>query len=784
MTTVVIAPYNVVNSPEVGGHFWVYMQYAQGLLNLGCEVYWLEGFRSTDDRLRDATQVADFLRRMERYGLGGKVILYVPRPRVGGIRYELIGMQQSKAKAAFQDAELLLNFDYAIAPALLSRFRRTALVDIDPGLLQFWMSTGQLSVPAHDVYFTTGETVGTLRAAFPDCGLPWVYVRPPVSLDLWPYVEDKSCQAFTTVSSWYGGQGRGEFVTDGKQVFYENNKRASFLDFAQLPHMTNQVLELALCLDEGDAGKTGQRAEQSKLGFGVPPGRSPHKHPYLGDPAERTVLERYGWKIRHTAEVAATPEYYQSYIQSSRGEFSCAKPSCMKFQNAWVSDRTLCYLSSGKPVVVQNTGPSAFLPSGRGMFRFDTLEEAVDALEAINADYRRHCRAAREIAETYFDSKQVAEKILNSALSREARPAHRQDGAARTEIRLSGPSFGNDETTRLMAKTLEEGVTRLRGRSVRVGALIREFFEDSSSFAAERLRVLLDEHEWLRVFLKDLNPQAQVETARVMRSPDPGSGRREMQMYRQILSRERFGTPELYAFRWEPERGIYWLFLEDAGSLWLNSTGDFDLWLAAARWAARFHAAARLLPESQTRFLPRFDDARYRQCAGSIREKLRDAGAEDRLLLEHALERYETVLGRFSELPVSVIHGEYFGKNVLVREGSPDHPLAVVDWESAVIGPCYLDLVSLTAGKWGARPEQKEALQRAYFDEYRTGTGQSLDWQSFRQDLGDLELYQALSWLGWWPNRHFSRHFGRWMKELERVMQECPHVTKTTDEHR
>src|SRR5437867_3203765 len=135
MTTVVIAPYNVVNSPDVGGHFWVYMQYAQGLLNLGCEVYWLEGFPSTDDRVRDGAVVADFLRRMEQYGLGGKVILYVPRPRVGGVRYELIGMQQSKAKAAFQNAELLLNFNYAIAPALLSRFRRTALVDIDPGLL-------------------------------------------------------------------------------------------------------------------------------------------------------------------------------------------------------------------------------------------------------------------------------------------------------------------------------------------------------------------------------------------------------------------------------------------------------------------------------------------------------------------------------------------------------------------------------------------------------------------------------------------------------------------------
>jgi hypothetical protein len=88
----------------------------------------------------------------------------------------------------------------------------------------------------------------------------------------------------------------------------------------------------------------------------------------------------------------------------------------MKFQGAWVSDRTLCYLASGKPVVVQHTGPSAFLPNGEGMFRFTTAEEAVGAFEAINANYEWHCCKAREITDAYFDSVQIAEFILNAAL--------------------------------------------------------------------------------------------------------------------------------------------------------------------------------------------------------------------------------------------------------------------------------------------------------------------------------------------------------------------------------
>lgn len=128
------------------------------------------------------------------------------------------------------------------------------------------------------------------------------------------------------------------------------------------------------------------------------------------------MLQRHGWRIRHASEVSSTPEMYRSYIQRSRGEWSCVKPSCVKLQNGWVSDRSLCYLASGKPVVMQDTGPNPYLPSGEGLFRFRTPRDAVAALAAANADYETHCRAARQIAETYFDARQVAERILTVAL--------------------------------------------------------------------------------------------------------------------------------------------------------------------------------------------------------------------------------------------------------------------------------------------------------------------------------------------------------------------------------
>jgi len=379
----VISVYKVANFPDGGGHFWVYMQYAQGLRRLGCDVYWLEHFRppASGDSAQEAALLSPFFERMKRFGLEGKTLLYAK----AGNDFRFVGCEWPDVERVLKRADLLLNFHYAIDPRLLGCARRTALVDIDPGLLQFWISTGQLNVPAHDCYLTTGETVGTPSARFSDCGLQWHRIRPPVCLDLWPFTYDPHAEAFTTVSSWSTTDWL-KVAENGKTVLRENTKRVAFLQFESLPRHTSQPLELALYTDERDAQDVG-------------------------------CLRRSGWRVRHSRDVAGSPEAYRSYVQRSRGEFSCAKASCMDFQNAWVSDRTVCYLASGKPVVVQDTGPSSCLVNGEGVFRFSSVDEAARALDAINSDYGRHCRAARDLAETQFDAKRILEGVLNTTLT-------------------------------------------------------------------------------------------------------------------------------------------------------------------------------------------------------------------------------------------------------------------------------------------------------------------------------------------------------------------------------
>jgi hypothetical protein len=387
MTRVVISPTNVAGFPEGGGHYWVYMQYALGLWELGCEVYWLErmsSFRDADHRRR---VLETFFARMRDSGLGGRAFLHDLAD--GNSGRVLVGPDGSRDERTpdvldrlAAGADLLLNFDYAVDRTVLERFARTALVDIDPGQLQYWIQNGQLRVHPHDQYYTIGETVGTPAARFPDCGVRWIYVRPPVCLTQWPFTYDAACEAFTTVSGWWSR----DWFTDGSSLSFGNTKRKSFMRFVDLPRLTHQPLELALNLAPGDE-------------------------------RDRGLLEFNGWRVRHAYDVSATPARYRRYVQGSRGEFSCVKPSCILLQNAWISDRSLCYLASGKPIVVQDTGPSAFLPHGTGLFRVSIPEQAAEAFARINADYRRHCIAAREIAETYFDARRVVAGILETSLA-------------------------------------------------------------------------------------------------------------------------------------------------------------------------------------------------------------------------------------------------------------------------------------------------------------------------------------------------------------------------------
>ncbi len=379
MPTVVVSAFSVIRFLEGGGHFWVYMQYILGLRALGCDVYWMEQLPAGTNGDINAVAMLKFASLMGRFQLSNKVILYEEVPSDGKIRY--FGRSEDEAEEILQRADLLLNFHYSISPQMLRYFRRTALVDIDPGLLQFWMSRGQLSVPPHDACFTIGEKIGASGAGYPDCGRTWHHIRPPVCLESWKYAYTPEARNFTTVSNWDAD----DWIVDDK-VRYENTKRVAFLEFAALPRYTNQPLELALYL------KT------------------------AADMDEKRRLETLGWQVRHSEDVACNPDAYRSYIQQSRGEFSCAKPCYVRFRTAWVSDRTLCYLASGKPAVVQHTGPSSVLPNGEGLFRFSTMGEAAQALSDINSRYEHHSRTARQLAEHLFDAKKIAGEILAIAL--------------------------------------------------------------------------------------------------------------------------------------------------------------------------------------------------------------------------------------------------------------------------------------------------------------------------------------------------------------------------------
>lgn len=278
------------------------------------------------------------------------------------------------------EADLLVNIKHTQRSDNVNRFNRTAFIDIDPGILQQWMSKGVIELAPHDFYFTIGETVGTPQSRIPDCGINWIYIPPCVDLHWWLPTPPKENASYTTVSHWYMKRAWMEDEDGG----YIDDKRSGFLPYLDLPSHTSQPLELALHL--------------------------------AGDVAERGMLEKHGWAVREAHEVTSTPWDYQKYIQGSLGEFSCVKPSTVRFQSAWISDRTICYLASGKPCIVQNTGPSRFLPNSEGLFRFGDIQEAALSLQKVAKDYERHCLLARKLAEEYFDSTKVVRRILEYAL--------------------------------------------------------------------------------------------------------------------------------------------------------------------------------------------------------------------------------------------------------------------------------------------------------------------------------------------------------------------------------
>jgi hypothetical protein len=371
--TVCLAATGTLAYPQGGGHYWVFLNWALGLKQLGYKVIWLERLppptSAPSAQLRAA--VSELQRRLTRYGLSDIALTGDDSRLVP----ECLGVDEAAA-----ESDLLINFQDKLTSLEVDRFARSAFIDIDPGLRQLWISSGQATLARHDVYFTIGETVGTPQARFPDCGIPWHYTPPAVFLPQWPVVRAGGDASYSTVAHWWH---QAETV-NGTQV--DNNKWVSFMEYVDVPSKSPRRLELAL--GEGPA-----------------------------IPKARAFWGSHGWEVSDAWEVSSTPWDYQSFIRRSRGEFSCAKATCMLLENAWISDRTLCYLASGKPAVVQYTGPSRVLPDADGLLRFRSPDEAVLRLNEAEADYERHARAARRLTQEHFDATKVAAGVLERALA-------------------------------------------------------------------------------------------------------------------------------------------------------------------------------------------------------------------------------------------------------------------------------------------------------------------------------------------------------------------------------
>jgi hypothetical protein len=370
---------SVAQRPGSGGHTWVFLQYLLGLRRLGWDVLLLD--RLEPDMCFDAqgrpadversVNLAYFTGVLERFGLGDSWALLVD----GGER--TLGRSRADVLAWAREAAVMLNVNGFITDEeVLAAARLPAYLDIDPGFGQMWRELG-LHDPfaGHSAFVTIGERIGMPDCTIPTCGLDWVTTPQPVVLEEWPPVDGPG-ERITSVASWRGRFGpidfRGE--TYGLRVH-------EFRRFAELPRRSAETFEVALSIDPSEV-------------------------------KDLQLLRENGWLLADPAEVARDPWAYREYVQRSKAELMIAKNMYVRARSGWVSDRSICYLASGRPVVAQETGFSELYPTGEGLLRFAEPEEAVEAVEAVARDHGQHSRAARVVAEEHFDSDRVIGRLL------------------------------------------------------------------------------------------------------------------------------------------------------------------------------------------------------------------------------------------------------------------------------------------------------------------------------------------------------------------------------------
>ena len=371
---------SVAQRPFRGGHTWVFLQYLLGFRRLGWDVLFLDrlepgmcvdaGGALTTPQSSVNVQYLDDV--MTRFGLGRSWGLFFDGGR------EVLGMDRATLLGKLRESAFLLNvMGFLDEAEALAAVPRRVFLDIDPGFGQMWQALGLHRLfRDHDDYVTIGENIGDASCRIPTCGIDWMTTKQPVVLEEWPCQGDEG-DAFTSVGSWRGPFGPVDYQgrTFGLRVH-------EFRRFVDLPRRTGQPFEVALDIEDADAG-------------------------------DGRLLAEHGWRAVDPTVVAADPDSYRRYVTGSRGELMIAKNMYVQSNSGWFSDRSICYLASGRPVVAQDTGLNGLVPVGEGLLTFSTVDEAVTSVEAVNADWPRHAKAAREVAEEVFASDRVLRSLLD-----------------------------------------------------------------------------------------------------------------------------------------------------------------------------------------------------------------------------------------------------------------------------------------------------------------------------------------------------------------------------------
>jgi hypothetical protein len=374
----------IANRPLNSGGAWVRLSWVLGLRRLGFDVWFVEQIdeatcvnaAGAPAAFAESENRRYFEQVVERFGLEGRASLLYEGGR------ESAGVPLAELLPVAQEARLLVNVSgHLDLEPLMSRLRRKAYVDLDPGFTQFWHAdgTGGARLDGHDVHFTVGENIGRPDCPIPTCGLEWKAVRAPAVLEDWPVAEGGDTDRFTTIGAWRGPFGPVHF---GGHTY--SLKVHEFRKVIELPRRSPQRFEIALDI-----------------------------HP--GDERDREALEANGWHLVDPRATVPGPLEFRDYVQGSGAEFSVAQGIYVATNSGWFSDRTVRYLASGRPVLVQDTGFSANLPVGEGLLAFTDLEGAVQGAERIARDYEAHRRAARAVAESHFDSDTVLSRFLEEA---------------------------------------------------------------------------------------------------------------------------------------------------------------------------------------------------------------------------------------------------------------------------------------------------------------------------------------------------------------------------------